>query len=72
MALPHLPPLWIILKNVVAEVRLLVIQESEIFYEILFFKRKAFSPSHRQCSIVPESWRAGIWCYHSAFSGQME
>lgn len=43
-----------------------------IFYEILFFKRKVFPPSHRQCSIVLGSWRAGIRCYHSAFSGQME
>lgn len=51
--------LWIILRDIVAEVRLLVTQESEHFYEILFFKRRAFSPSHWQCGIVlgvMESW----------------
>lgn len=46
--------------------------EYEPFYEILFFKRQACPPSPRQCSTVPGSWRAGIWCYHSAFSGQVE
>lgn len=51
--------LWIILRDIVAELRLLVTQESEHFYEILFFKRRAFSPSHWQCGIVlgvMESW----------------
>lgn len=63
--------LWIILKDVFEDVRLLV-TEYEHFYEILFFKRQARLPSPRQCSTVPGSRRAGIWCYHSAFSGQVE
>lgn len=37
-----------------------------------FSKRQAFPPSPQQCSTVLGSWRAGIWCYHSAFSGQVE
>lgn len=63
--------LWIVLKDVFEEVGLLV-TEDEHFYEILFFKRQASPHSPRQCSTVLGSRRAGIWCYRSAFSGQVE